>query len=110
MQGCVACEAKAKTHHKFKDKDEFIEGMRGVMLKQKFGKDDDDDRESPGRGGGEGAMGEAPSRIKDTVPVLLETANFKFSSALFVPYIIGILRPPGFQRCTIHVPQRTLTR
>ena len=65
------------------------------------------------RGGaarGEGAMGEAPSRIKDTVPVLLETANFKFSSALFVPYIIGILRPPGFQRCTIHVPQRTLTR
>ena len=41
-QGCVACTAKAKTHRKFKDKDEFIQGMRGVLLKQKFGKDDDE--------------------------------------------------------------------
>ena len=30
----------------------------------------------------------------------------QFSSVLFVPYINGILRPQGFQRCAIHVPQR----
>ena len=42
VQGCVACEARARAHRNFKDKDEFIQGMRGVLLKQKFGKDDDE--------------------------------------------------------------------
>ena len=32
----------------------------------------------------------------------------QFSSVLFVPYINGILNPQGFQRCAIHVPQRTV--
>ena len=32
----------------------------------------------------------------------------QFSSALFVPYINGILKPQGFQRCALHVPQRTV--
>ena len=34
----------------------------------------------------------------------------QFSPVLFAPYINGILRPQGFQRCAIHVPQRTVRR
>ena len=69
-------------------------------------------------------LGTAPQesvfiRLKDswhTVPGTRQYCMFaarkllreQFSSALFVPYINGILKPQGFQRCAIHVPQRTV--
>jgi hypothetical protein len=33
VQGRVACEARARAHRNFKDKDEFIQGMRGVVTR-----------------------------------------------------------------------------